>query len=152
MVLDHSDWAKTSAAVLSWTSRLLAMAISLIPLEEIETTNEEQDVGVPEGRSRRTDVNVYERSRLNRAICISIRGTMCVACGFDFLASYGEVGRDFIHVHHVVPVSRMDANYRLNPAVDLVPVCPNCHAIIHRRDPPFEIDEVKRLLAIARGN
>ena len=146
VMLDHSDAAQVSAEVLSWTSRLLAMAISLIPLEEVEAPKQTKDIGIPEGQARRAEVNVYERKRLNRTICISIHGTNCVACGFDFLARYGEIGRDFIHVHHVVPVSRLGDGYRLNPADDLVPVCPNCHAMIHRRDPPFEIDDIKRFL------
>lgn len=150
LMLDHSDATQIGAAVLSWTSRLLAMAISLIPLEEVETAKQMRDIGGPEGRARRAEVNVYERNQLNRKICISIRGTNCVACGFDFLARYGEIGRDFIHVHHVIPVSKLDDRYRLNPADDLVPVCPNCHAMIHRRDPPFEIGDIKRFLSLQK--
>lgn len=152
VMLNHSDAPQIGAAVLSWTSRLLAMAISLIPLEEVETAKQTSGVGIPEGRARRAEVNVYERNRLNRKICISVRGTNCVACGFDFLARYGEIGRDFIHVHHVVPVSKLDDSYRLNPADDLVPVCPNCHAMIHRRDPPFEIGDIKRFLSLQKVN
>ena len=148
MMLDHSDGSKVGAAVLSWSSRVLAMVVSLIPVEEVRTADLAGNVGLSEGKARRKEVNVYERSRLNRTICISVRGTSCVACGFDFLARYGEIGRDFIHVHHVVPVSKMDGEYQIDPAKDLVPVCPNCHAMIHRRDPPFEVDDIKHFLSM----
>lgn len=147
MMLDHSNAASVGTAVLSWSSRVLAMAISLIPLEEVKTVEETGDLGLSEGTARRREVNVYERSRLNRTICISVRGTKCLACGFDFLATYGEIGRDFIHVHHVIPISKMDREYQLNPAQDLVPVCPNCHEMIHRRDPPFDVEDIKQFLS-----
>jgi 5-methylcytosine-specific restriction protein A len=45
---------------------------------------------------------------------------------------YGEIGRGFIHVHHVVPISSIGESYKVDPAKDLVPVCPNCHAMLHR--------------------
>ena len=147
VMLDHADESAIGAAALSWTSGLLGMVISLIPVEEIEINEELIADGFPEGRLKRIEVNAYERSRVNRAICISTCGTSCIACGFDFLERYGEIGRDFIHVHHVVPVSKLAHNYRINPVIDLVPICPNCHAIIHRRDPPYEIDEIKRMLS-----
>ena len=56
------------------------------------------------------------------------------------------VAEGFIEVHHTVPVANMGANYRVNPVQDLVPLCPNCHAVAHRRDPPLAVDEIKGLL------
>ena len=39
---------------------------------------------------------------------------------FDFQSAYGALGRDFIHVHHKVPVSLIGAEYVINPVTDLV--------------------------------
>jgi predicted HNH restriction endonuclease len=36
--------------------------------------------------------------------------------------------------------------YVVNPVKDLRPVCSNCHAVIHLRQPPYSIDEVKHML------
>ncbi len=48
--------------------------------------------------------------------------------------SMGEVGRDFIHVHHISFISSMKGReHKVNPKTDLIPVCPNCHAILHRK-------------------
>ena len=67
-------------------------------------------------------------------------------CGFDFGLTYGEVGHGFIHSHHLRELSDIGEQYVIDPINDLRPVCPNCHAIIHKRKPPYSIDEVKVLL------
>lgn len=99
-----------------------------------------------EGREKQVYTTVYERdSRLRRA-AIAIHGTKCKVCGFDFSATYGVLGRGYIHIHHVKPISEAGGQIEVNPATDLMPVCANCHAIIHRkRDctiPPVELGEI----------
>lgn len=79
----------------------------------------------------RVDANRYERDPDARRACIAHYGTSCAACGFSFEIAYGDIGRDFIDVHHTVPVSQLDENYRLDPVTDLVPLCANCHAMAH---------------------
>jgi len=67
-------------------------------------------------------------------------------CSFSFADAFGWDFRDFIHVHHLRPVSELGADYQLDPIRDLRPVCANCHAAIHRRRPSFGIDEIKALM------
>ncbi|MDB9470225.1 hypothetical protein PN480_18680 [Dolichospermum circinale CS-1225] len=40
-----------------------------------------------------------------------------------------------------------DEEYEVDPIKDLRPVCPNCHAMIHRRLPPLSIDEIKSIIS-----
>lgn len=54
-----------------------------------------------EGSALRVTVNSYERSPAARRRCIEHYGCLCSVCGFNFENTYGEVGRGFIHVHHV---------------------------------------------------
>jgi 5-methylcytosine-specific restriction protein A len=56
---------------------------------------------------------------------------------------YGEIGKNFIHVHHVKPLSEIDEQYKINPIKDLRPVCPNCHAMLHKRKPAYSIEEIQ---------
>ena len=91
-------------------------------------------------------VNKYERSTVNRFLCISKLGTKCFICGFDFKKKYGAIGDGFIHVHHVVPVSKLGAGYVIDPEKDLIPVCPNCHAMLHRKDPPYQPEELRQII------
>jgi 5-methylcytosine-specific restriction protein A len=68
----------------------------------------------------------------------------------EFQDVYGEIGRDFIHVHHKKPLAGRRDDYKVNPAIDLVPVCPNCHAMLHSSDPPLGIDELKQKMGKAK--
>lgn len=100
-----------------------------------------------EGKVRSVYVNIYERNPVARAQCIEHYGCYCFICGFDFLSAYGEIGRNFIHVHHELELSSIGEEYVIDPVRDLKPVCPNCHAMIHRQKPAFGVDEVKERLA-----
>jgi 5-methylcytosine-specific restriction protein A len=99
-----------------------------------------------EGVTRQITVNVYERNPLARRICIEHFGVSCQVCGFNFQLKYGELGKEFIHVHHIVPLHTINEKYTIDPLKDLVPLCANCHAMIHRRTPPLTVLELKSAL------
>jgi 5-methylcytosine-specific restriction protein A len=100
-----------------------------------------------EGSVRTVTVNRYERDPRSRQVCIDHYGVACQACGEDFERKYGPIGTGFIHVHHKVPLSGIRESYLVDPIEDLVPVCPNCHAMLHMKDPPFTVEEIKALIA-----
>lgn len=100
-----------------------------------------------EGATKHITVNVYERSAKARKTCIAHYGVSCFVCGFNFKSVYGDAGDGFIHVHHLKPLSEVGEEYRLDPIKDLRPVCPNCHAMIHKRIPAYTIEEMKQLFS-----
>ena len=114
----------------------------------LEFVDQIEDQAHFEGGLTRVEVNKYERNPVNREICLAANGYKCKICGFDFEKTYGEIGHHFIHVHHIIPVSTFDTAYEINPVKDLIPVCPNCHAMLHQSDPPLEPDE---LISIIQG-
>lgn len=67
-----------------------------------------------------------------RKKCIEFQGWRCKGCGLDFREKYGDLGIDFIEVHHLFPISQTSGKHTVDPAKELVPLCPNCHAMIHR--------------------
>lgn len=104
----------------------------------------------PEAALTRVPVNRYERTPETKAVAIAHHGTNCHACGFDFEATYGAEGTGFIHVHHTVPVSLLGPDYEIDPITDLVPLCPNCHYMAHRRHPiPYTVAELRAMIAAA---
>jgi 5-methylcytosine-specific restriction protein A len=128
------------AAFFPWATGFIGLALALLPLVE---EDELLINGKSEGSAYYRLSKQYERNRINRAACIEIHGMSCKLCGFNFGERFGELGYGFIHIHHVVPLSEMGGSYVLNPLTDLIPVCPNCHAMIHRRRPALGIEEVK---------
>ncbi|MFC1692435.1 HNH endonuclease [Candidatus Latescibacterota bacterium] len=99
-----------------------------------------------EGKARTIELTRYERSRDARAKCLNHYGQSCHVCGFNFEEKYGEIAKSIIHVHHMIPLTEIGGEYEINPITDLRPVCPNCHAVIHSRDPAFSIEELRRML------
>lgn len=112
-----------------------------------EFPNELLDEAVWEGAKTRVTVNQYERDPDARARCLQHWGHDCVVCDFSFERQYGGRGAGFIHVHHLKPLGEIGEAYLLNPIEDLRPVCPNCHAMIHRFSPAASIDEIKALVS-----
>lgn len=108
-----------------------------------EELPEESIEGLSEGMKKTVVVNQYERNTKARNLCVKFHGAVCAACGFDFEKTYGEIGKGFIHVHHLIPVAQIGKSYQVDPVKDLIPVCPNCHAMIHRSEKTLTIEELK---------
>ena len=100
-----------------------------------------------EGVSKTVTINTYERNQDARVKCIKYHGYNCAVCSFDFEKFYGTIGENYIHVHHIVPLSEIKKEYKLDPVNDLIPVCPNCHAIIHKTRPALTVEQLKEHLA-----
>lgn len=99
-----------------------------------------------EGAGYTVQVNAYERNDKARKAAIQHHGLSCGVCGFNFSEVYGPSAGNYIQVHHLVPLSSIKQAYQIDPANDLLPVCANCHAVIHLRNPPFTPSEVKAML------
>ncbi len=158
-----SSWSGSfSPGVITYLNNLLGISLpmpsyysskaaqeNLFP-DEIVTTNT-----FLEGSVSKVLVNIYERDRNARQQCIEyygVNGFNCQICGFNFERVYGEIGKGFIHVHHLRPLSKIGNEYRVNPITDLIPICPNCHAMIHRYG-LTSIEELKFLISeTAQGN
>ena len=132
-------------------ARLLELAASVIvtllprPLNSFSSPDEV--IGFPEGAVTQVLVNKYERDPRNRSAAIAAHGFLCLACGFDFKKMYGVLGEDFIIVHHIVPVSKIGADYVIDPVRDLITLCANCHAMIHRQDPPLSLEQLRIIVS-----
>lgn len=100
-----------------------------------------------EGKRLQFYTTKYERNQANRTAAIKIHGTKCMACGFNFEATYGELGENFIEVHHIKPLSSIDQEVEVNPETDLICLCSNCHRMIHRRkDGILTLDALKSII------
>ncbi|MGO7347437.1 hypothetical protein ACCS92_08855 [Rhizobium ruizarguesonis] len=104
------------------------------------------DETYPEGATVRVTVNRYERSVRAREACVAHYGVACFGCGDDLGKKYGARGAGLVHVHHLSPLSSIGTEYQVDPIKDLRPVCPNCHAIIHRGATMLSMEELHRLV------
>jgi len=107
----------------------------------------ESIINEAEGRKKIQKHVRYERSKKNRLKAIEIHGCICKACGFDFNAKYGaELSKDYIEIHHIESIT--SGQRIINPEIDLVPLCSNCHSMVHRkRGEILSIEVLKELIS-----
>ena len=86
-----------------------------------------------EGTKKSKYTSYYERDPKLRKRALQFHGVTCYSCGFNFEQFYGEYAKDYIHIHHTKPLFENEDKVSVDPIKDLVPVCANCHSVIHRR-------------------
>lgn len=107
---------------------------------------EDEPFRAVEGAERETALTRYERNPALREACIAHWGCRCAVCGLDFGAAYGELGEGYIEVHHLRPIATWRGEeHTVDPRTDLVPLCANCHRMIHRgKERVLTLDELRR--------
>ena len=139
-----TEFASLAACLLDFFCLILLLLVDETEWNSSEKV--EDTLGQYEGELSRVQVNKYERNRYNRALCLAYYGFECRGCDNVLEEIYGPLGANVIHVHHIVPVSQMGSSYRLDPIKDLIPLCPNCHTIIHRENPPLSLGNLRQML------
>ncbi|MDI1231199.1 MAG: HNH endonuclease [Methylobacter sp.] len=86
-----------------------------------------------------------ERNPFARQKCIEHFGAKCFVCGIEFKNKYGDIGKEYIHVHHRVDISTKSHVHEVDPLRDLIPLCPNCHAMAHQKKPAIPVEELKKI-------
>ncbi len=112
-----------------------------------------------EGAEVQVTSSQYERDPKLRRACVEyfVRqdGQLkCQVCDLDFSQRYGEIGRGFIHIHHKDPLGEGQGEREVDPIRDLVPVCPNCHAMLHKKSGKgaYTVKELKKMMEQQRAN
>ena len=110
---------------------------------------EEQSVsGESEGIRHYVMGSRIERSSRNRLEAIRLHGYKCQVCGFNFAETYGDLGKNYIEVHHVNPLAEQQGEHIVNPETDLVCLCANCHRMVHRnRNEVLSINELIEIIS-----
>ena len=125
-----------------WRAFLAGRGQTLPPLPE--------EVASPanyyEGAVKEVTVNAYERDAKARTAAVAHHGFDCKVCGFDFERAYGKHGEGYIHVHHQVPLSTINKRYKVDPVKDLVTVCPNCHAMLHKGSQTLTVAQLRSIM------
>ncbi len=145
----------TDAEVFETLREVLLDSLSILLCLVIENESWEPEDSIGEAREEGgievVQLSRHERSRFNRAICLQHYGFVCAGCGLQMDDKYGPIGLGVIHVHHLFPLADMDGPKRIDPISDLIPLCPNCHNIVHRKNPPLPIKELNELTDYQTG-
>lgn len=105
--------------------------------------------------TRIKEVSTIKRNAFARKKCIEHyfpdnKNYRCILCNFNFEEKYGSLGEKFIEVHHIEShtiQSKIKGKHEINPTKDLIPICSNCHSIIHREKPAISIERMKEIIS-----
>jgi 5-methylcytosine-specific restriction protein A len=147
---DSLDDEKHKTIIDEWCCTVVGLILSLLEIVPLDKS-EQDEVGYEEGSQCIALINKYERNPINRFLCLKIYGYKCNVCQISFEKTYGDIGKGYIHVHHIIPVSNMGAKYMVDPVKELIPVCPNCHAMLHITNPPLSTSELRKRLEETRS-
>jgi|TARA_B100000929_G_scaffold44924_1_gene31928 5-methylcytosine-specific restriction protein A len=82
-----------------------------------------------------------------------IRKYICELCGFDFKKEYKNVslnkdGDPYIEAHHLTPLHtlKLGEKRKWDPKEDFRVLCSNCHRMVHKRNPPYTLEEMKKIM------
>ncbi len=140
LISNNFEWNDTANALNNLTK-------NLGNFEEFD-----EDIVITEGSNKYTVSKRYKRSHKLRNQAIEYyaaenNGLFCDICSFDFEKTYGEPARGYIEMHHLKPVYMYegeDEQQTINEAIaNLIPVCANCHRVIHRAKPPYKVESVR---------
>jgi hypothetical protein len=151
----HGIWQLSPNGVIEARRRWLEMtdgedlylnSIELAIKNDVEIFESEVELG-REGQVKEVLSSKYERNLKLRTKAIDIHGLICKACSFDFHQTYGNLGKDFIEVHHLIPISNFKVEHDVNPFTDMTVLCANCHRMIHRsRNAILSIEDLQKII------
>jgi len=126
----------------------------VLGLYDKEVTQDDiQDEHLYEKVEGKSIIAIHKRYERNSALIKKIKAKrlkddpilQCEVCGFSFMETYGKIGKGFIEAHHLNPLGERDGE-QVTKKDEIALVCSNCHNMLHKGDPVFEIDELKKML------
>jgi len=135
---DNNDGAAVRDSALEYIERVERVTDDYNDLMQAERVfSEGAGRGIVSIQTKERNANAIKEAK-------RIHGYKCCVCGFDFFNMYGDAGNQKIVIHHLIQIA--DGERVTDPTTDLVPVCDNCHAIIHKKRPMYTIEEVRKII------
>ncbi|MDP2079519.1 HNH endonuclease [Pseudotabrizicola sp.] len=143
------NFEKDDALIKVCRDAIVPIMAAMAELIGYDVIDADDDAHILEGAILFSTVRRRERNPRNRLLCIRLHGEKCACCGLHPETMYGTAG-SIIEVHHLHPLSLLTKPREYDPAVDLVPLCPNCHRAAHTRKPfPWSLEELRELMALS---
>ena len=102
--------------------------------------------GKPVTKTRKLRQRSSRLSKAAKERYLAVHGELrCEICGINFKEVYGELGEGYIEAHHPEPLSKMDGTQFVD-VEGMVLLCANCHRVLHRKSPPYSIEELRQVV------
>jgi predicted HNH restriction endonuclease len=159
VAIPKSVWSAGEGSIESPIQYILKKEATIIDIQTM-TIKEWSEVLNKYSRSRNIAENTYfkgnkisgynthieRNSKARNMFLLKLEKWACQVCTFDFHVEYGEIGEDYIHVHHNDPLgNRAGIGRAVNIETDFTAICPNCHYMIHSKNPPSTVEELQKI-------
>jgi predicted HNH restriction endonuclease len=121
--------------------------LKLIRENETQTIMEIDNKEAEEGKKYTSEATFRKRNRSLIDAKKSSSDYRCEVCGMKFEEVYGKIGREYIIAHHKNPIGGRRGSSKTTMG-EIALVCSNCHDMLHRKNPPMSIDELRNQLQI----
>jgi 5-methylcytosine-specific restriction protein A len=138
---DPKRLAAVAAAIRSGAAEAVQATVTPEPEEETEFA----EGGVLTALHKRRERDPKASAKKKSAVLKAQGRLACEACGFDFVAVYGELGVGFAECHHRQPLASLPERHKTTMS-DLAILCANCHRMIHRTRPLMTVEAFSRLV------
>jgi predicted HNH restriction endonuclease len=99
-----------------------------------------------EGEEFKSEATFRARNRALIDIKKANSNYTCEVCNMSFERRYGSIGKKYIIAHHVAPIGRRKKRGSKTSLEDIALVCANCHVMLHRTEPPLDVQELRHRL------
>lgn len=109
---------------------------------ESKTRKENKEIEVEEGKRYKSEIKFRSRNRALVEAKKTNSDYRCEVCGMAFKEVYGKIGDGYIIAHHKNPIGNIEKT-ATTTLDDIALVCANCHAMLHTKNPPLCLDELR---------
>ncbi|MFZ4589398.1 MAG: HNH endonuclease [Ignavibacteria bacterium] len=123
---------------------LLELNIGKVKLIENkqELLQKPNDYSAEEGERVKRTIFFIKRNRAIIQIKKQESDGKCELCKFEFSKYYKLTTKDCLEVHHKNPISEYKG-LRVTKLSNLIIICPNCHSLIHSKNPAISYEDMK---------
>ena len=143
-------WIITEKGQIKAKNVEVGVSVDQVKIQEMvanELSSKELEEELFEGSRTERLSAFFERNPRLRTAAILHHGQTCKVCNFNFKANYGDHGDGYIEVHHLVPVSTLSVETRVDPTTEMTVLCSNCHRMIHRKlNLPHSLEQLRQLI------
>lgn len=144
-ILDKSSVSTVQSSSIEAKEEIVEEANSESTLSSVEELSEVVNITCEHAQARDEKSDTDYKVKLKKE-CIDYYGAICDICGFDFGYTYGEAFEQCIDVHNQNSVEGEEILPTTHPTEDLIPICHNCHHIIHSTVPAISVEKMRKMV------
>lgn len=144
-ILDKSSVSTVQSSSIETKEEIVEEANSESTLSSVEELSEVVNITCEHAQAIDEKSDTDYKVKLKKE-CIDYYGAICDICGFDFGYTYGEAFEQCIDVHNQNSVEWEEILSTTHPTEDLIPICHNCHHIIHSTVPAISVEKMRKMV------